>query len=103
MATFPRSKVEGVNFLMELQTQFKAALKDTELKATIYEDAFNNKFKWSELKAMYDRVSPAVVYYEVKKEQRKRQAARKVLYSKKTNAHRPSATTKRSSNNKTNA
>ena len=45
MATFPRSKVEGVKFLMELQTQFKTALKDTELKATIYEDAFNNKFK----------------------------------------------------------
>ena len=125
MEKFPRSKLEGVEFLKGFQAKYQAALSRTELQSPIYVADWIERYKWGELRDIYQRAVPRVIIYAKKVDQSnllheiqrvkatklKENTARSVIKSKKnpdtikqtSTSQRSPDTAINSSHNKTNA
>ena len=63
-AKFPKSKVDGIIFLMEFACEHKSALgHHPELRHGLRHDLLEDHYKWSEMKEIYQSAIPNVVQY----------------------------------------
>jgi len=115
---FPRSKLDGLKFVMDYRTKSKAALKGTVLERPIKVDVWNGKYLLPQMRERYDKVVVNVILHTKKLRQvnllnenrnvnaakRKVKASRPVPPSKKTKPTlpTPTATTQKSSQPKPN-
>ena len=63
---FPRSKVDGLKFLVDYQNKNKAALRGTVLEVPIKVDVWNAKYLLREMRDIYNKVVPSVIIFNKK-------------------------------------